>query len=265
MDFREVMEYIQLTAWTTVSVGLAYVVVRAMVQRALAKRGDIIARVTLDDALMSLDGTSQKVGAEDIKQALKHAVDDGTKGIIFQINSPGGGIAACKDVADYVKQVSIPTVACIRDIGASGGYLIATGCDHIIAHEYSTVGNIGARTPSWDVSQFLNMIGVRYRSELKTGQYKDYLSPFRELTPDEIAIHQAMLQDVQDTFVASVAHNRGVDEDIIRSLANGLPYAGKKAKELGLVDELGGIPEAIEHLKEVTECANPNLIDYTMV
>lgn len=256
-----------MAAGTSVVVGA--VMINSALQRLETRAMGTIGRITIDGIISSLDGpnkltlTGQKMlSADQIKQAIYRAQQNGVKGLMFHINCPGGAIAACRDISEHVANLKIPTVACIRELGASGGYMLASACDHIVSHEESLVGNIGAIMSSFDISGLLDKLGVKYNAELKSAPYKDIGNPCREMTKDEVAIQKENIKDVHDFFVDFVARNREMSKEKVHELANGLAYRGKKAKEVGLVDEIGGPNEAVEYLKRETNCPNPKLIDY---
>ncbi len=234
MGLKEVMEYVQLATGSVLSLAVAYFVIKMIVKDKFEKMtSDFAGRITLEGIISSLDGSDGKLSAEHVKKAVKRAKDDGIKGLIVQINSCGGAVAASKEIADYIKKLDIPTVGLIRDVAASGGYMVASACDYVIAHECAVVGSIG--------------------------------SPFREMTVEEVAIVRETLESIHEMFVECVASNRDMGVENVRQLATGRTYMGKKAKELGLVDSIGGIDDAVQYLKDMTGISGLRHIDYQVV
>lgn len=173
-----------------------------------------------------------------IKKIEKAKLDTNVKGIILEINSPGGTVVASKEVVDAVKSSNKPVVAWIREIGTSGAYWIASASDKIVADSLSITGSIGVTASYLEFSELLGKYGIEYES-LKTGEFKDIASPFRNLTAKEKDILLKKLQKIHEVFVDDVAKNRNLDKKTVSELANGIYYLGEEAKELGLVDYLG--------------------------
>ena len=196
--------------------------------------------------------SSDSASSTSIIEKIRAAEEDpAIKAIVFEINSPGGGAVASFEIANEVKQTKKPTVAWIREVGASGAYWIASSTDHIIANPMSVTGSIGVIGSYIEFEGLLERYNMTYR-RLVAGKYKDIGSPFKELVPDEEAILQQKLDLIYDIFVKDVAKNRNLPENKTRELATGLFYLGVEAKDLGLVDELGGEQEVKNYLKENT-------------
>ncbi len=187
--------------------------------------------------------------------------DQSIKGILLQINSPGGTVIASKEIADAVKSSPKPVVAWIREIGTSGAYWVASASDAIVADELSIVGSIGVTSSYLQFAGLMKQYGVGYE-QLTTGKYKDLGSPFRELTADERAEMQKRLMVIHQAFVDEVANNRHLDPKKVADLANGIFYLGKEAKEDGLVDYLGGKELAINITKEKAHITEAKLVTF---
>ncbi len=203
-------------------------------------------------------GTSSEI----LVDLIKKANDDGSiKGIILEINSPGGTVLASKEITDAVKESKKPVVAWIRELGASGAYWVASGSDYIIADPMSITGSIGVIGSYLQFEKLMEKYGITYE-QLTTGKYKDTGSPFRELTTEERNLLQGKLNIIHDYFVSDVAANRKLSKEQVEKLANGIFYLGVEAKDLGLVDGLGGKKEAEEKIKELTGLKTINLVSY---
>jgi|TARA_B100002003_G_scaffold247363_1_gene278773 protease-4 len=171
------------------------------------------------------------------------------KAIIFEINSPGGTAVASDEIAEAVKKTNKTTVAWIREIGTSGAYWIASATDEIVANRMSITGSIGVIASYLQFGDFLTDHNVSYE-RLVSGQFKDIGSPFKDLTPKERALFQKSINKIHDYFVEEVATNRNLKKKDVEKLASGLFYIGSEAKELGLVDTLGGRDEVIEYIEQ---------------
>lgn len=171
------------------------------------------------------------------------------KAIIFEINSPGGSPVATEEIASAIENSNKTTVAWIREIGTSAGYWIASSSDKIIASRMSTTGSIGATISYLEFSGLLRDYNVTYQ-RLVAGKYKDIGTPFKALSREEEALLQKYLDKLYGYFISAVAKNRNLPEEKVRELATGMVYLGEEAKELGLVDVLGGKKEAIDIIEK---------------
>lgn len=182
------------------------------------------------------------------------------KAIILQINSPGGSAVASEEIANAVRKTNKTTVAWIREAGASGAYWIASSSDYIVANRVSITGSIGVIASFLEFPGFLDRYNVTYR-RLVSGKYKDMGSPFREMTSEEEELFQQDLDIIRDYFVSEVAKNRKMSKKDVDKAANGMFYLGVQAKDLGLVDELGGKDEVVAYI-ERKENITADIVEY---
>lgn len=169
------------------------------------------------------------------------------KAIVFEINSPGGSPVATDEISQRIKKTKKPTVAIIREVGASGAYWISTSTDHIIANRMSIVGSIGVYGSYLEFSGLLNRYNVTY-VRMVSGEYKDMGSPLKELEDKEREVLQKQLDILYQYFVLEIANNRNMTVEEVEKIANGLFYLGSQAKDLKLIDELGGQDEVSAYL-----------------
>lgn len=175
--------------------------------------------------------------------------DDSIKAIILRINTPGGGAAASQEIYDAVRRVrdvkKKRIVASIGSIGASGGYYIASGSSRIYANRSSIVGSIGV-IAEWvnygDLMKWAKLKDVT----LKAGSLKDAGSPSREMTPEERAYLQGLIDDMHQQFIHDVADGRNLKEDQIRPIANGRVWTGQQALSLKLIDQLADFQTVVD-------------------
>ncbi|MEM4263446.1 MAG: signal peptide peptidase SppA [Candidatus Woesearchaeota archaeon] len=189
---------------------------------------------------------SQKI-VDWIKEAEK---DEKIKAIVFDIDSPGGTPVGTAEIADAIGKAKKPTVAVIHELGASGAYWVASAADVIFANRMSTVGSIGVRGSYLEYAGLMAKYNVTYR-RLVAGKYKDITSAYKEMTPEEQALVQSKLDKLHNIFIREVAQNRNLSIEKVSELATGYIYLGEEAKELGLVDMLGGNDEAKEYLEKM--------------
>ncbi|MDU4961216.1 MAG: signal peptide peptidase SppA [Sporomusaceae bacterium] len=193
-------------------------------------------------------------GTDALMKQLRQAKDDpSVRAVVLRINSPGGSAPAAQEVGEEVKrlrQAGKPVVASMGDVAASGGYWLAAVSDKIYANPASLTGSIGVYIPYTNWEQLMNKLGV-HSEKIKSGPYKDILSPDRGLTAAERDIIQTMVDELYEQFVAVVAEGRNLDKETVRKLADGRVYTGSQAKAAGLVDELGNLYDAIDGAREL--------------
>ena len=198
------------------------------------------------------DVPSDATSSEDVVDALRAAEgDDTAEGIILDIDSPGGYPVAAEEIANALRAVGKPTVALIRQQGMSAAYWAATGADRIVASALSDVGSIGVTMSYVDNVEANRQNGNGYVS-LSAGKYKDAGDPNRRLTDEERSLFQRDLDIVHALFIDAVAANRALDVSVVRAVADGSSVLGGRAKELGLIDEIGGLDEAAAYIAAQT-------------
>lgn len=173
--------------------------------------------------------------------------DRAVKAIILHIESGGGEIEPCQEILLEIERAknTKPIVVSMGGMVASGGYYISTPADRIVALPTTATGSIGVISSAVNIEGLLEKLGIDIEI-FKGGKYKDMYWGLRELTPEEEAIMQEMVDEYYEQFIDVVAEGRGLSEEEVRSLATGQLYSGTKAKELGLVDELGDLDTAID-------------------
>jgi len=175
--------------------------------------------------------------------------DDNMKAIIVEIDSYGGYPVASEEIMDALRRTTKPTVAVIREGAASGGYLIASGADIVYASEMSDVGGIGVTASYLDYSEQNEYEGIVYQ-QLSSGKFKDTGDPDKELTEEGRELYMRDVMKLHNIFVENIAINRNLDIEIVEALADGSTMLGQDAKENGLIDEIGGVYDAEEWLRD---------------
>ena len=197
-------------------------------------------------ALVEIDG---QIGGKDVKAdvvvaGLRAAFEDkGTKAVILRINSPGGSPVQSGYIYDEIRRLrdlhpDIPLYAVIVDMGASGGYYIASAADRIYADKASLVGSIGVISSGFGFVEAMDKLGVTRRT-YTSGENKAFLDPFQDVDPGAAKQWQVSLDTIHKQFVDAVKTGRGdrlVDD---AELFSGMVWSGERAKELGLIDGLG--------------------------
>ncbi|MGH7825889.1 MAG: signal peptide peptidase SppA [Candidatus Binatia bacterium] len=169
------------------------------------------------------------------------------KAVVIRIDSPGGAVAPTQEIFGEIQKMKNkkPLIASMGGMATSGGYYIASACDQIVANPGTLTGSIGVIMQLGNVEDLMKKIGVKSYS-VKSGANKDIGSPFQPLSPEGKAILQSLVDNVHNQFVDAVAEARSMEEAEVRKLADGRVYSGAQAKELGLVDRLGSLQDAIE-------------------
>jgi len=225
-------------------------------QTSLTSFGDKIGVVDLEGVIID-PGTV-------VPQLKKFGDDDSIKAIILHVNSPGGGVAASEEIYRAVKRLRDEkkkrVVASISTVGASGAYYISCGANKIFADNGSVVGSIGV------IAQWINYGDLLRWAKLKpetltVGAFKDTGDPTREMTPEERAYMQALIDNMYGQFLRAVADGRHVKVDDIRPLADGKVWTGEQALRLKLIDQVGDFQAAVDDTaKSVGIKGEPTLV-----
>ncbi|MBU1112041.1 MAG: signal peptide peptidase SppA [Nanoarchaeota archaeon] len=194
--------------------------------------------------------SSGTLSSQDIVRFIEDAeADPRIEAIMIEINSPGGSAVASDEIATALIKTTKPTVAVIREVGASGGYWVASATDHIVANRMSITGSIGVISSYLEFSGLMEKYGVEYQ-RLVAGERKDLGTPLRSLTQEEEALLQNKLDLIHDYFIQAVAENRNMDEEQVRQVSTGEFFLGIEAYQYGLIDDLGDKSVAEAYLKE---------------
>ncbi|MEO0800737.1 MAG: signal peptide peptidase SppA [Cyanobacteria bacterium J06642_2] len=233
---------------------------------------DRIAVVSLQGPIDSTTAGFAPTGALAVRDRLRRLAEEkSVKGVLLEINSGGGTVGASQELYRAVQAVreAKPIIATVQDVAASGAYYAASATSAIVANPGSLVGSIGVIIQGITATELLDNIGVE-SATIKTGQYKDILSPFRPLSESDRDLLQALVQDTYEQFVTDVADGRqtlpdktaeifdaetvsrreAMSANAVRDLADGRILSGRQALNAGLVDELGGRAEAVETLRQ---------------
>lgn len=202
--------------------------------------GPRVAIVVLEGIIVDGDAT--------VRELREHMDNPAVRAVVLRVNSPGGVVGPTQEIFSAVQRVrkaGKPVVASLAAVAASGGYYVATAADRIYANPGTLTGSIGVVMQMANLEGLLKKVGVEY-VVVKAGAYKDVGSFARSMSPEERRILQALLDDVYGQFVGAVAEGRGLDRGTVLGLADGRIYSGQQARALKMVDELGGLHEAIE-------------------
>lgn len=208
--------------------------------------------------------TGEITDAKTTLEQLKAFRDDpDVKAIVVRIDSPGGAVAPAQEIYSAIRKLreKKKVVASMGSLAASGGFYVACAADKIYADPGTLTGSIGVIMQVPNVQGLLQWAGVQMNT-LTAGKMKDSLSPFREMRADERAYYESVLEDVHEQFVGAVALGRGLKVEQVRPLADGRVFTGRKAKELKLVDELGGLTDAVQAAGKMAGLSGEPKVEY---
>jgi protease-4 len=204
--------------------------------------------------------TDAKKTLEDLKDFRD---DKAIKAVVVRIDSPGGAVAPSQEIYEALRKLreKKKVVASMGSLAASGGYYVACAAEKIYADPGTLTGSIGVIMQVPNVTGLMQWAGV-HMNTLAAGKMKDSLSPFRDMRPDERTYYEGVLEDVHDQFIGAVALGRGLKVEQVRPLADGRVFTGRKAKELKLVDELGGMTDAVQAAAKMAGLTGEPKLEY---
>ncbi len=190
---------------------------------------------------------------EVIEELKEYANNNSIKAIVLRIDSPGGAVAPSQEIYEEIVKIKAKkkVVVSMGTVAASGGYYIAAPADKIVANAGTLTGSIGVIMELPNISGLMRKIGVETQV-IKSGAHKDIASIFKSLKPEEKQILQDVLDDVHNQFITAVSEGRNKKFEEIKKVADGRIFTGRMAKELGLVDELGNLQDAIRLASDLT-------------
>jgi len=194
--------------------------------------------------------------------------DKNIKAVVLRVNSPGGNAFSSEAIwreLEKIKEAGKPVIASFGDYAASGGYYIAAGADRIIAEPNTLTGSIGVFMILPNATKLLNeKIGINFDT-IKTHPFATGFSPVVELTDKEKAILQESTLDIYDLFIERVSTGRKMTVEATKEIAQGRVWTGKRAKEIGLVDELGNLEDAIRIASEKANITSYKVVEYPSI
>ena len=194
-------------------------------------------------------------GADQIVDRLrKLGKNPNVKGVVLRINSPGGSTGASQEIYEEVKKLrqnGKKIVVSMGDVGASGAYYISCPADKIIANPSTITGSIGVIFNFSNMEELFKKIGVKFEV-VKSGKNKDIGAFWRAPREEERKLLQGLIDGTYEQFVKAVAEGRKLPVEKVRELADGSIYTGEQALKLGLIDQLGDFPDAIQEAGRLT-------------
>ena len=193
-----------------------------------------MARIVIDEPITS----STRIAT---LKALKQIEDREFPALIVRIDSPGGTVGDSQEIYSAIKRLKskgCKVVASFGNISASGGVYIGVAADKIVANPGTITGSIGVIIRGNNLQELLDKIGIKFET-VKSGLFKDILSPDKPLSEEGRALLQNLIDESYKQFTEAVSEGRNIPVDEVRKFADGRIFTGTQAKELGLVDEIG--------------------------
>ena len=186
-----------------------------------------------------------------LEQLKKLDNDENVKGLITVINSPGGTYVGSKEIHESIKNLSkkIPTVAYMREIATSGGYLVSLSSDRIFGNEATITGSVGVILQTANISELLNKLGINPLI-IKSGDLKAVPNPAEEIDEEKLNYLKDIIQKMQTEFLNLVKKNRDISSSTIDLVSDGRIVTGKQAKDLKLIDAVGTEIDALSWLRQ---------------
>ncbi|HIC91475.1 MAG TPA: signal peptide peptidase SppA [Syntrophaceae bacterium] len=181
-----------------------------------------------------------------IDRIIKFKKDKTVKAIVLRIETPGGAVGPSQEIYQEVRKTGQvkKVVASMGSVAASGGYYIASAAHKIFANPGTITGSIGVVAEFSNIEELLKKIGLK-TVIIKSGDFKDIGSPLREMTSEERELIKGLIDGVHKQFIRAVAEGRNLPIDAVERIADGRILTGEQAKELGLIDQLGNLQDAI--------------------
>ena len=199
--------------------------------------------------------SGSSIASDDTAKAIYEAIEDkDVKAIVFRVSSPGGSPEASEQILAAVraaKAAGKPVVVSMGDYAASGGYWVSSEANWIVAQPSTLTGSIGVFGGKFVLADALGRFGIDMRHLSVGGEYADAFSPSQEFTPAQRAAFAAQIDRTYEEFIARVSTGRRLPPDRVREIAKGRVWTGAQARSIGLVDQLGGLEEAIAKAKSL--------------
>lgn len=210
--------------------------------------------------------STENIGGDSFSKQLSEIRKDTTiRTIVFRVNSPGGSVSAAEKIKreiDLIKGQGRTVIASYGSYAASGGYWISANCDYIFSDATTLTGSIGVFSMIPDIGKVIKEKAHLNVYTIKTHEHADMFNMMRPLDADEERYMQASVDTIYTKFTELVAHGRGMEVGYVDEIAQGRVWAGTEALEIGLVDEIGGLADAIEYAAAISGYSDYEVVQY---
>lgn len=214
-------------------------------------------------SLLESSGYNHRTFMEKLNYAKENS---SVRAIILRVNTPGGGVVESAEIHDKIKEIQKdtkkPVYVSMGSMAASGGYYISAPAKKIFASPETLTGSLGVIMQGINYSELAKNYGVDFVT-IKSGQYKDIMSPSRKMTDEERKILQSMIDNSYEGFVKVISDGRGIPAEQVKKIADGRIYDGRQAKELNLIDGFGYLDDVIETVKRDFKIKDAEVVRYT--
>ncbi|MBT2643975.1 signal peptide peptidase SppA [Bacillus sp. ISL-41] len=252
-----------------------FAVSEEMFAEEIIEEGDMLSKI----AVLSINGVIQDTGdAESFfesplynHRAFMEQLDyvkeaDDVKAIILQVNSPGGGVVESAQIHDKIKEIQKetkkPVYVSMGSMAASGGYYVSAPADKIFASPETLTGSLGVIMQGVNYAGLAEKYGVEFTT-IKSGPYKDIMSPSRPMTEEEREILQSMIDNSYEGFVKVISEGRDMSVARVKEIADGRIYDGRQAKQLNLIDGFGYLEDVIDSVRNDQNLGDATVVKYT--
>ncbi|MEM9273450.1 MAG: signal peptide peptidase SppA [Cyanobacteria bacterium P01_F01_bin.143] len=214
-----------------------------------------IAVVYAEGSIVGGNGNVEQIGSDRFSQAFRELREnDNVKAVVLRVNSPGGSATASEVILREIllTKEEKPIIVSMGNVAASGGYWISAGADQIFAEENTITGSIGVFGLLANIQELGNNHGVTW-DVVQTGKFADISSSVRPKTDAELAIYQKSVAQVYNLFLQKVSEYRNLPQEKVQQIAQGRVWSGKEALNIGLIDQIGGLEDAIAFAAEKAE------------
>lgn len=210
--------------------------------------------------------STENIGGDSFSKQLSEIRKDTTiRTIVFRVNSPGGSVSAAEKIKreiDLIKGQGRTVIASYGSYAASGGYWISANCDYIFSDATTLTGSIGVFSMIPDIGKVIKEKAHLNVYTIKTHEHADMFNMMRPLDAEEERYMQASVDTIYTKFTELVAQGRGMEVGYVDEIAQGRVWAGTEALEIGLVDEIGGLADAIEYAAAVSGYSDYEVVQY---
>jgi protease IV len=252
-----------------------FAVSEEMFAEEIIEEGDMLSKI----AVLSINGVIQDTGDAEsffesplynhraFMEQLDYVMEaDDVKAIILQVNSPGGGVVESAQIHDKIKEIQKetkkPVYVSMGSIAASGGYYVSAPADKIFASPETLTGSLGVIMQGVNYAGLAEKYGVEFTT-IKSGEYKDIMSPSRPMTEEERKILQSMIDNSYEGFVKVISEGRDMSVERVKEIADGRIYDGRQAKQLKLIDGFGYLEDVIDTVRKDEKLGDATVVKYT--
>lgn len=249
-------QYFAIVAVLLVVIGASFAAIYQAFNGDIYSSNDKVAVIYIQGTLVtsSLPGGLGYASSEEISDNIRRALrDEDVKAIVLRINSGGGASTAGEEIYTEVKKASdsgVPIVVSMGSTAASAAYHLSAPADLIVSNPTTLTGSIGSLMVFSNYSEYYDEEGVEFEV-IKSGEFKDMSYPYRGLSNDEREYANKLISQTYNQFIKDVAEGRDMSLSEVKRLADGRVYTGSDAKELGLVDEMGNLYDAIDMAADI--------------